>query len=116
MIRRAVTILLLSAAVAQAAGAKDRPLRVGGDVLAPVAIKRVSPEIPKGTRAGGIIILEGVVTVKGDLREIRVIRGAADPLTPRVVAALKQWKFRPATKNGKPVEVYYTMTAHPHPR
>jgi len=29
-----------------------------------------------------------------------------------IVAALKQWKFRPATRHGRPVAAYYVLTVN----
>ena len=82
---------------------------MGGDVKAPLLLKKVEPEYPRGAvRAGGVIVLEGVVTRTGRMRDLRVLKGANDPMAPRVVAAVQQWEFRPATRNGKPVDVIYT--------
>jgi hypothetical protein len=53
-----------------------QPLRVGGDVKAPVLITRVEPKYPPEVRRiAGAIILEGVVTKSGDIRGLRVIKG-----------------------------------------
>jgi TonB family protein len=76
------------------------PFRVGGDVTAPVLIKRVEPEYHSGRRAAGVIVLEAVVTKTGTVRDIRIVSGADDPMASRVVSAVKRWEFRPATKDG----------------
>jgi protein TonB len=75
-----------------------------------VPIKRVQPAIPARARAGGVIAVEGVITTTGAFRDLRVIRGAANPLAPYVLDALKQWKFRPATEDGRPVAVVYAIS------
>lgn len=93
----------------------EQPFRVGGDVLPPVLINKVEPEYPRGTRSvAGAIVLEGVVTKTGAVQDLRVIKGADDPMTASVVAAVRQWKFRPATRRGEPVDVIYNVTTHIH--
>ena len=34
------------------------------------------------------------------------------PLDQAAVDAVKRWKFKPATLNGKPVDVYYNLTVN----
>jgi TonB family protein len=96
---------------------QQQPLRVGGDVQPPILIKKVEPQYSSGVRRqAGRIILEGIVTKEGDIRDLRVIRGAADPMSAAVVTAVRQWKFRPATRNGKPVDVIYNVATYIHVR
>ena len=94
--------------------------KVGGDVTAPQIIKRVEIEIPDHLREirrqGAIIILEGVVTTRGDVRDLRVIRGENDPLTPYILKAVREWRFRPAEKQGEPVAALYTISVNIHTR
>lgn len=103
---------LLLAALLLAAG--DPPLRVSSDITAPVVIKRVEPKfprMPKGAkRPAALIVVEGVITKQGSIRDPKVIKGADDPYAPYVLAAVRQWKFRPATQKGKPIEVTYQVT------
>jgi periplasmic protein TonB len=61
-------------------------------------------------RRAGSIVLEGVVTTNGEFRDVRIVRGEDDPLAVYFVDAAKQWRFRPALKNGQPVEVIYNIS------
>ena len=91
-------------------------MRVGGDVLRPQILKRVAPDLSKlqnrTIRPFGIPIYEATITAQGDVTNVRVIRGSHPDIDAEVIAALRQWKFRPATRNGKPVAVYYTLTVN----
>jgi TonB family protein len=92
------------------------PLRISSDIVAPVVIKRVEPRLPgvetRRIRRAGSIVLEGVVTTDGQFRNVRIVRGEDDPLAGYVLEAVKQWRFRPALKDGQPVEVIYNVSAN----
>jgi len=98
-----------------AASAIAQPLRVGGEVKAPVAIKRVEPHYPKVKVTSGLVILEMIVTRDGNVRDIKILRGSR-AYAKAAVDAIAQWKFKPATLKGKPVDVVYNMTVHLCPR
>lgn len=76
------------------------------DVMPPVAIRQELPPFPQGTGrelpASGV--LEVVIAENGTV-ELAVMRGSIAPLYDRmVVAATREWKFRPATRMGVPVK------------
>ena len=87
------------------------PLRVGGEVKAPVLIKRVQPSFAHlhGELVMGQVILECTITTDGRVREVRVMRGPRNEYEAAIVAAVRQWRFKPATLHGKPVEVLYPL-------
>lgn len=71
-------------------------------------VKRDEPDYPpRAKHSGRSILLEGVVTRTGRMRDLRILKGTGDPMAPYVLTAVRQWEFRPATKNGKPVDVIY---------
>lgn len=85
---------------------KLRPLKVGGNVKAPVIISRVEPKLPKHLRVHGPIVLEATIDRTGKVREVRIIRDGTDPSQGHAyIEAIKQWRFRPGTLRGKPVDV-----------
>jgi TonB family protein len=53
----------------------------------------------------GIVTLEAVVSTDGSVGSVRVTRSLHPDLDVSAVAALKAWKFRPATLNGVAVAV-----------
>lgn len=89
------------------------PLRVGGDVKAPVVIERVEPIYPADARAAriaGIVILEVIIDRNGYVKNPRVLKPLPFNLDQAAVDAVKQWRFRPGTLNGEPVDVIFNLT------
>jgi periplasmic protein TonB len=89
------------------------PLRVGGDVSAPVAISQTPPQYPsmaRNSRVEGQVKLEAVIRRDGSVGDIRVVQGLRMGCTEAAIEALKHWRFKPGERNGVPVDVYYTLT------
>lgn len=84
------------------------PLRVGGGVSAPAVVYRVEPEYSEEARRAryqGSVVLSAIVRKDGTIEILKVIRGLGLGLDESAIAALRQWKFRPGTKAGVPVDV-----------
>ncbi|HEV7240827.1 MAG TPA: energy transducer TonB [Thermoanaerobaculia bacterium] len=99
----------------QIGGTGDMPIRVGGNVRAPVAVKRVDPvytEVARKARVEGIVIIEAVIDRQGNVTEARVLKGLPFGLDLAALNAIRQWKFQPGTLNGQPVPVYYNLTVN----
>ena len=82
--------------------------RVGGGVSAPKAIFSPDPEYSEEARKAkytGTCVLWLVVGPDGKPRDIKVARSLGLGLDEKAVEAVKQWKFEPAMKDGKPVAV-----------
>jgi TonB family protein len=91
------------------------PLRVGGDVKAPTKEKSVPPvypELARKARIQGVVIIEAVIDREGNVVRAKVLRspGAHFGFDQAAIDAVKQWKFKPGTQNGKPVDVIFTLT------
>jgi TonB family protein len=93
---------------------KETPLLVGGDVLAPQLIRKVEPTLPdrekRAVRKQPFMFFELVVDRTGSVTSVRTLRSNDETLLPYVVAAIKQWKFRPASLRGRPVTVLYNIS------
>jgi TonB family protein len=50
-----------------------------------------------------------IVDDQGRPRDIRVVRGLGMGLDAKAVEAVKQWKFQPALKDGRPVNVQISV-------
>lgn len=90
-------------------------LRVGGDVRAPVVIKRVEPmytEEARQHRISGIVIVEVLIDETGAVRDAVVAKDLPDGLGQAAIDAVKQWEFQPATRNGAPVPVIFNLTVN----
>jgi TonB family protein len=93
------------------------PLRVGGDVKAPVVRTRVEPVYSEKARKDhieGIVILEMLIDTTGHVRNVTVLKGLPEGLSEAAVTAVRQWTFDPATRNGQPVDVIFNITLSFH--
>jgi len=94
-------------------GTGDKPVRVGGDVQAPVAINRIEPqytELARKARIEGVVIIEAIIDRNGNVTDARVLKPLPLGLDQSALEAVKRWKFRPGTLNGQPVPVIYNLT------
>jgi periplasmic protein TonB len=93
----------------------EGPLRVGGDVKAPVAINRAKPDYTESARKGhitGVVIVEAIVNKQGEVEQVKVLKGLPLGLSEQAIEAVKKWRFHPGTLNGDPVEVIFTLTVN----
>jgi len=82
--------------------------RVGGGVSAPRAISTPDPEYSEEARKAkyqGTCVLWLVVGPDGRPRDIRISRTLGLGLDEKAIEAVRNWKFEPAMKDGKPVAV-----------
>lgn len=89
------------------------PLRVGGPVTAPTIVERVEVVYPKQAREArvqGVVIVEALIDRDGSVKKVRVLKSLPMGLDDATVKAVKQWKFKPATLEGKPVDAFYTLS------
>src|SRR4029077_5248684 len=91
------------------------PLRVGGDVKAPVAVKKSEPnytDVARKAHVSGVVIVEAIIDESGNVDNVKVIKGLPMGLSEEAVAAVRKWKFRPGTMNGEPVPVIFNLTVN----
>lgn len=89
-------------------GAGGGVYQVGGSVRAPVLTYSVDPEFSEEARKAkfsGNVQVALVVDELGRPKSIRVERGVGMGLDEKAVEAVRQYKFRPAMKDGRPVPV-----------
>jgi TonB family protein len=86
-----------------------QPLEVGGNVSRPQILHQVKPEYPRPP-ASGTVVVKVVVDEDGCVRDPQVLQGVSKSHDEIAVEAIRQWVFRPATQEGKPVTVSYVLT------
>ncbi len=93
-------------------------LRVGAGVTVPRILSRVEPqyteEAARAKLLDGTVVLQVVIKSDGTLDVIRVVQGLAYGMTDSAIDALKQWKFSPAQKDGKDVDVALNFVINFH--
>ena len=89
--------------------------RIGGGVSAPQLIHRVDPEYSEEARKAkhqGTVELYVEVEPDGRAHKILVRRSLGLGLDEKAIDAVRQWMFKPALKDGKPVTVGALVTVH----
>ena len=86
---------------------------VGGGISAPVALNNVEAEFSDEARRAkyqGVCLISLIVDAQGNPQNPRVIRALGMGLDEKALEAVRQYKFRPAMKDGKtPVPVMITV-------
>jgi TonB family protein len=82
--------------------------RVGGDVIAPKAIRSPDPEYSEDARRQkymSTVLLAGTVDPQGSFADLCVVQAAGYGLDEKAIQAVSTWKFEPATLQEQPVAV-----------
>jgi TonB family protein len=86
----------------------DRPPVAQERLAGPVPIRKADPKYPSDlikAHVQGEVVLYGIIRKDGSVDSIQVVRGLDPQLDQNAVQALGEWKFRPATRAGHPVDV-----------
>ncbi len=81
-------------------------------VSPPTLIEKHEPqysEAARQARLDGSVELSSVVDETGEPRDLRVTRSLGLGLDEEAIKAVRTWRFRPGTKDGKPVSVIATV-------
>ncbi len=87
-------------------------LPVGGDVKQAKLISSVSPVYPtlaKNQHVSGSVMVDALIDANGRVTTMKVASGPT-LLQQAAMDALKQWKYQPASLDGKPVAMHLTVT------
>lgn len=83
-----------------------------GPVKNPVVKKKVAPRYPKSARSAyeqGRVGLEVLLAIDGRIQQVDVVTSTAPALSQAATKAVRQWTYEPATLDGKPVPVFFTV-------
>jgi TonB family protein len=83
-------------------------LRPGNGVTNPVPIKRADPKYTEEARLAGIqgeVDLDVVVLSNGTVGDVRITKSLEAGLDAQAILSAKQWLFKPAMKDGTPVNM-----------
>ncbi len=88
------------------------PIPVGGDVVQAKLISSMPPAYPplaKSQHVSGSVLVDALIDANGRVTTMKVVSGPV-LLHQAAMDALKQWKYRPATLDGKPTPMHLTVT------
>jgi TonB family protein len=78
------------------------------DLVAPSPVRKVDPRYPPvliEQRIEGEVRLYAIIRADGTVDSVQVLRSVHPDLDRYSIEALVKWRFRPAGRNGKPVDV-----------
>ncbi len=69
------------------------------------------PELARVARLEGNVILQAIIHADGTVGDLEVLRCNRPNMgfEDAAIEAVRHWRYEPATQNGKPVEVYFTV-------
>ena len=102
------SLLAVSVALVLAAGSSSAQPNAFED---PLPETTVDPVISPVAYQGGTVVLRVAVAEDGTVTAVEVVK-PFPALTDAVVAAVDQWRFKPATLNGRNVAASTTVAVH----
>ncbi len=89
---------------------------VGEEVTAPQLIEKVQPAYPvdlRAARVDGKVVLHAVIDEQGNVTAVEVLRSSRhEGLDNAAIDAVRQWRYKPATMEGTPVKVHFTVVVN----
>lgn len=86
----------------------DAPRIASSDISGPSPLRKTDPKYPPtliNERVEGEVVLYAVIRRDGSVDSIQLVHGIDEQLDANAMEALSQWKFRPASRQGSPVEL-----------
>lgn len=87
-----------------------------GDEIKPgFAIRFTAPRVSRSELPGGTpgdVIVELTIDAEGNVVEEKLLQGLGQSIDDRVITSLRDWHFRPATRNG--IAIPFKYDAHFH--
>lgn len=112
MTTRRLFVLMSCFTIVAAPAAAQRPAdtvyKSSDGVTLPVPLRRVKalhPTSAQQARIQGTVIVSCVVLPDGTVGDVRVTKPLSPALDDEAVRAVRQWRFRPGTKDGQAVSV-----------
>ena len=83
-------------------------------MTSPRLIHKVEPRYPEKARranVSGSVIVQAIVRADGTVSDLELLRCTVTGFgfEEEALRVVEQWRYRPATKGGRPVSVHFTM-------
>ncbi len=91
----------------------EQPVILSPKMVAPVPVIRTLPEYPEIARKAhreGVVIVQAVIDRDGSVVSAEILRDIGLGCGEAATRAIREWKYTPATLDGRPVTVYLTVT------
>jgi TonB family protein len=79
-----------------------------GTLSGPVPTRKIDPKYPPAVikeNVEGEVVLYAIIRADGSVDSIQLVRKLDPRLDVNAIQALAQWKFRPATRDGAPIDI-----------
>ncbi len=86
----------------------ESPVEVAAPFPA-ITVRPPSPVMPKAS----YVVVHGFIDLKGEFQDLEVVGSRFASLLPMLKPSLNKWRFRPASRNGKPVQVEVLLLIPP---
>jgi len=100
-------------AAAPFAAQQAEPTRVAASIQEKKLIEKVEPvypEIAGQVPVRGPVLLEVVANEKGEVVEVKIVKGGNPVVQEHVYNAVRQWRYSPTYVDGKAVSVKFRVT------
>jgi TonB family protein len=90
------------------------PVQSADGTTRPIMIERAKPSFTqkaRDNRTQGEVVMRVLVGADGQVKQVEVIRGLPDGLTEEAVKSMYKSRFKAATRNGQPIELWITAEA-----
>ena len=74
-----------------------------------VKIEPVYPEVARIARLPGRVTVQAVIGLDGSVESVEILSSSNPIFNDAALAAVRQWKYRPAAMSGRPVRVFFTV-------
>ncbi|MDP9337560.1 MAG: TonB family protein [Acidobacteriota bacterium] len=84
------------------------PRVTSSDLAGPTPVKKSDPKYPPtliNEHVEGEVVLYAVIRADGSVDSVELVSGLDEQLDNNAMAALSQWKFHPASRQGTPVDL-----------
>ena len=79
----------------------------------PKLLNKVAPQFPEEAKKEGKtgeVTAQILISETGAVEEVKILKSESEVFDKAVIEALRQWKYEPPMKGGKPVREWYTIT------
>jgi protein TonB len=91
---------------------KEHIYRLDLVMTQPVPVVRTAPtypEVARHLRREGVVIVEAVISREGTVVDVRLLKDPGFGMGDAALAAIRNWRYQPATLDGRRVSVYLTV-------